>query len=173
MLPRVLTSRRSHDGWAEIPGHCRGAAPSPPAARRAAARTTGLRWPTAAGTLVLLWGCGAATDSLPADYRRVAVPHELLARQDARRRGRALFVQHCAICHGEAADGRGVRRNLSSRPSDFTDPNWRRQASPRWVFYVIREGLPGTAMAAWKGLDEDETWDLVAYVLSVADAGPP
>ncbi len=122
--------------------------------------------------LLLLAGCGTDTDALPAEYRQVTVPHELLARQEARLRGRALFLEHCAICHGEAADGRGVRRNLSSRPVDFTDPNWRRHASPRRVFYVIREGMSGTAMAAWKVLDEGETWALVAYVLSVAEAGP-
>lgn len=157
------------------PSHCRGAAPTPEplAPPRGAAKNPEVRWPAAAaGLLLLLCGCGAATEPLPADYRRVPVPNELLAQQDARQRGRALFVQHCAICHGETADGRGVRRNLSSRPTDFTDPNWRRHASPRRVFYVIREGMRGTAMAAWKGLDEDETWDLVAYVLSVADTGP-
>ncbi len=27
-------------------------------------------------------------------------------------------------------------------------------------------------MPAWKALSEEETWDLVAYVLSVAEMGP-
>jgi mono/diheme cytochrome c family protein len=43
--------------------------------------------------------------------------------------------------------------------------------TPERVFYVIREGMRGTPMAAWKVLGENETWDLVAYVLSVAEHG--
>jgi mono/diheme cytochrome c family protein len=35
------------------------------------------------------------------------------------------------------------------------------------VYFAIREGVHGTPMPAWKSLDEDATWDLVAYVLSV------
>jgi mono/diheme cytochrome c family protein len=43
---------------------------------------------------------------------------------------------------------------------------------PAYIYYIIREGKRGTAMPSWKVLDEDETWDLVAYVLSVADEAP-
>ena len=62
----------------------------------------------------------------------------------------------------------GRRRNLSSRPRDFTDPSWRGRSSPAEIYLVIRNGRRGTAMAGWKILDEEQTWDLVAYVLSVA-----
>jgi mono/diheme cytochrome c family protein len=65
-----------------------------------------------------------------------------------------------------------VRRNLSSRPQSFTDPNWRARTSPRQVYFVLREGVQGTAMPGWKTLNEDETWDLVAYLLQVASSGP-
>jgi mono/diheme cytochrome c family protein len=81
-------------------------------------------------------------------------------------------LRHCALCHGERADGRGVRRNLSSDPRDFTSPAWRRRTSPRQVYAVIRDGVQGTAMPAWRTLDEAATWDLVAYVLAVAEEGP-
>ena len=43
---------------------------------------------------------------------------------------------------------------------------------PAYIYYIIREGKRGTPMPSWKVLDEDETWDLVAYVLSVADEAP-
>jgi mono/diheme cytochrome c family protein len=91
---------------------------------------------------------------------------------EARARGRALFVQHCAICHGEGADGRGRRRySLSGPPADFTDPSWAERNTPARTFAVIRNGVPGTSMPAWKVLDEDQTWDLVAYLYSVAADG--
>jgi mono/diheme cytochrome c family protein len=121
--------------------------------------------PALATLPLALWAC---SDRPPA-ARSLPVPEERLASAVAQERGRRLFLSHCALCHGERADGVGLRRNLSSRPQDFTDPSWRRRRTPAEVYQVIREGRRGTAMAAWKNLDEDQTWDLVAYVLSVAE----
>jgi mono/diheme cytochrome c family protein len=73
------------------------------------------------------------------------------------------------LCHGVNADGRGDRHEgLSSPPRDFTGAAWRRSTSPRRVYFAIREGVHSTPMPAWKALDEDATWDLVAFVLSVS-----
>ena len=83
-------------------------------------------------------------------------------------RGRALYLAHCALCHGEEGDGRGVRRpGLARAPVDFTNPVWRRRQSPDRVFRVIREGVPGSDMPAWKQLEDGEVRALVAYVLSL------
>ena len=101
------------------------------------------------------------------------MPDAALASVEARNRGRALFLEHCALCHGAQADGRGVRREgLTSPPRDFTDPAWRLRTSPRRVFYTIREGARGTAMPAWAALSDSEVWDLVAYLRSVAGNRP-
>jgi high-affinity iron transporter len=125
----------------------------------------------AAGTLLLgLWACNPT--GLPAEYRNARVPEGSLRSAQARSRGRALFLEHCAICHGERADGRGPRHNLSQQAADFTNSAWRARMTPRRAFYVIREGVRGTPMPAWKILSEDQGWDLVAYVLSVAEQGP-
>ena len=122
-----------------------------------------------ATTLALSTLSGCRGSDLPPPYRDLAVPVERLASAEARQQGRALYLVSCALCHGERGDGNGVRQNLSSHPRDFTDPAWRRRMTPRRVFYVIHEGVQGTAMPAWKALDEGETWDLVAYVLSLAE----
>ncbi|MDH3744197.1 MAG: cytochrome c [Acidobacteriota bacterium] len=116
-----------------------------------------------------LFGCNANGSALPAEYRSIEVPRARLDSPGSRLEGRAIYLEHCALCHGERADGHGVRRNLSSRPVDFTDVAWRERTSARRVFFVVREGVRGTAMAGWKTLDEEETWDVVAYVLSVAE----
>ena len=113
--------------------------------------------------------CKGPDADLPEAYRRLAVPSARLESPEARERGRGLFLEHCALCHGDRADGRGVRRQgLSSQPRDFTDAAWRERTSPRRVFSVIREGSPGTAMPAWKALDEEQTWDLTAYLLAAS-----
>lgn len=122
---------------------------------------------------VLLAGlCGCSSESLPTEYRELTVPRERLASAEARAHGRQLYLRHCALCHGEQADGHGVRRNLSSRPQDFNDPAWRRRSTPERIFHTIREGVRGTAMPAWKTFEEDDTWDLVAYLLGIAEHGP-
>ena len=120
-------------------------------------------------TLLVFSGCDDERD-LPRDYRSLEVPQARLESAAARQRGRALFVEHCALCHGEHADGHGERREGFARPPrDFTSAAWRRGTAPRRVFFAIREGIRGTAMPAWKALDHEQTWDLVAYVLAVSE----
>jgi mono/diheme cytochrome c family protein len=124
--------------------------------------------------LAAMWlafsACRGGDGDLPEPYRSVAVPEERLRSTAAREHGRALYLQHCALCHGERADGRGVRQQaLSTPPRDFTDRAWRERTSPRRVFHVIREGAPGTPMPAWKALDEKDAWDLTAYLLAVGE----
>ena len=121
--------------------------------------------------LLALWlwlsACRGQDAELPGAYRTLRVPADRLASPEARERGRRLFAEHCALCHGEAADGRGARRaGLSRPPADLTDPAWRARTSPRRAYFTIREGVPGTAMPAWRSLGPEETWDLVAYVLA-------
>jgi mono/diheme cytochrome c family protein len=124
----------------------------------------------AAVLMCLVLGCADVDRNLPRPYRRIEVPAALLVSTDARARGFKLFVEYCALCHGERGDGRGVRREgLTAPPRDFTSREWRASTSPRRVFYAIREGLPGTSMPAWKALSEQDAWDLTAYVLSVGE----
>ncbi len=123
---------------------------------------------------MLMWlalpGCGGPDRDLPRPYRTLEVPEALLVSADARMRGGQLFREHCALCHGERGNGRGVRREgLTQPPRDFTDPVWRRSTSPRRVFFTIREGLSGTPMASWKSLSEQDAWKMTTYVLSLGE----
>lgn len=115
--------------------------------------------------------CKGADADLPPAYRKIPVPEDRLSSAAALEHGRALFLQHCALCHGVEGDGRGQRREGFARPPrDFTDVAWRRTVTPRRVFFAVREGIHGTAMPSWKTLPDDELWDLTAYVLSIAKA---
>lgn len=124
--------------------------------------------------LAAMWlafsACRGGDGDLPEPYRSVAVPEEQLRSAAAREHGRKLFLQNCALCHGDRADGRGVRHQaLSTPPRDFTDRAWRNRTSARRLFYVIREGSPGTAMPAWKSLEASDAWHLTAYLLAVGE----
>jgi len=118
--------------------------------------------------------CRGPDSDLPEAYRRLDVPEVLLRSPEARASGRKLFLANCVLCHGERSDGHGLRSaGFAKAPANFTDPGWRSGATARRVFFVIREGLHGTPMPSWKWLSEDETWELVAYVLSLGPTSSP
>jgi len=120
-----------------------------------------------------LSACNAEDTSSTIDYSAVEVPFERLSSDDARGRGRDLFRKKCALCHGVRADGNGVRREgLSGKPINFRNREWRANTTPRRVFEVLSEGKRGTSMPAWPTLSSEQKWELVAYVLSVAEDGP-
>lgn len=126
--------------------------------------------------MLMLWSALALSacsgPERSADQQAPRVPEARLASGEARERGRRLFLDHCALCHGERADGHGMRRNLSTPAADLTDPTWRASATAAGVFHTIREGVPGTPMASWKSLSVEETWDLVAYILHLDEEAP-
>jgi mono/diheme cytochrome c family protein len=120
-----------------------------------------------------LTACRGPDSDLPEAYRRMEVPTARLGSPEARSHGRALFVAYCALCHGERGDGHGQRSaGFTKAPANLTDPAWRRGATPRRVFFAIREGVHGTPMPSWKWLSESDTWDLVAYVLALGKTTP-
>lgn len=120
--------------------------------------------------VLVLSGCVSKDSGLPRPYRDLKVPETLLASAGARARGRRTFLRNCAICHGERADGNGIRsEGLNPKPVDFTSPAWRSGATPRRTFFVIRNGVTATAMPSWNTFSDEQTWELVAYLLSVGE----
>lgn len=84
----------------------------------------------------------------------------------AAERGRQLWQQDCAPCHGREGRGDGpVTASLKKQPKDLT-----RIASPPVLpdgvlAYRIANG--GEVMPAWKSvLSDSQIWDLVSYIRS-------
>lgn len=82
------------------------------------------------------------------------------------KQGESLFQKNCAFCH--AADG--TARNwigafLEPHPRDLTAPAFMRGMTKGRLANVIREGLPGTSMPAWKSvLNDADIQALTAYI---------
>jgi DMSO reductase family type II enzyme heme b subunit len=95
-----------------------------------------------------------------------------LAAQDTSR-GKAVYVQWCAGCHGETGGGDGTAAAaMLPRPRNFTGAIYkiRTTASGQLptdadLMRAIDEGLPGSAMPAWKSrLSGAERRDVMTYL---------
>lgn len=116
-----------------------------------------VRWAMLAS--LALWGCDAG----PRERSPAPAPDPA-----SLARGAALFAEHCVLCHGERADGRGPRRgSLSRPPADLRSPLWRASRDRDRVRQSIRDGIPGSDMPAWRRLGERAVDDLTGYVLSL------
>ncbi len=84
-------------------------------------------------------------------------------------RGRQLFVQDCATCHGVAGDGLGpAAANHFPQPANFK----LKQPDTALILKVLRDGIPGTAMPSWpQQLSAADRSVVAGYVRSLFD--PP
>lgn len=84
-------------------------------------------------------------------------------------RGKALYAQHCASCHGATGNGDGPQaRGLDPAPIAFTDVARARERSIFALYQVIEQGLDGTSMASFAELPPQDRWALAFYVGSLA-----
>jgi hypothetical protein len=67
--------------------------------------------------------------------------------------GQAIYNTHCVGCHGDAGSGGGIIGHLlSPEPRDFTDAVWMSKQTESYLFSIIREGKPNTAMPGFKDI---------------------
>jgi mono/diheme cytochrome c family protein len=85
-------------------------------------------------------------------------------------RGKALFAQRCAVCHGDSGKGDGVTaKALKPPPANLTAARF----DPRHLEHVLWTGVPGTAMPSQQDLTPVDRAALVAFVGSLAPEAPP
>ena len=107
----------------------------------------GLRW-----ALIRAYGLSVAPRSVPDPAR-----------------GAALFAANCAACHGAQGRGDGsAAKDLDPLPADFHDAARMAERSVYGLYNAITLGVPGTSMAPFAKLGEDERWALALYA---ADLG--
>jgi cytochrome c2 len=96
-----------------------------------------------------------------------SVAHDL----SAYRAGQAVFNTYCAGCHGISGNGSGtVGHLLSPEPRDFTDAAWMAKQTENYLFSVITDGKPNTAMPGFKTiLTPIERASVLRYIAYFAD----
>lgn len=99
-------------------------------------------------------------------YALHEIPPKVIGMTKRERRGERLFQKNCAFCHG--ADGTGknwIGQFLEPHPRNLRDPEFMQNLTRIRLRDVIRDGLPGTSMPAWKDVfSESDIGALIAYV---------
>jgi high-affinity iron transporter len=98
-------------------------------------------------------------------------PAVLPASSPSAKRGRALYADNCAACHGTtgAGDGPDTKR-LGLSPADFTSTTFMRRETPRDFFTMITMGRRKRGMPDWSSLDVQQRWDLIAWLWTLSSA---
>ena len=102
----------------------------------------------------------------PAKARAKANP--LASDPDAVAAGGNLFEQHCAECHGDAAEGSRKGPSLLAEPVQTAESGT--------LFWLLTNGVVRRGMPVWSKLPEPQRWQLVTYIKSLgkpADTAAP
>jgi len=114
-------------------------------------------------SLVLCAADGIWLAKVPNKDRQKQNPYH--AQPDAIAAGRNLFLDHCAYCHGEKAEGRGKKPSLRS----FTVQQGASEGELHWL---LVNGNLGRGMPSWSKLPDAQRWQLVVYIKSLGMAEP-
>ena len=73
----------------------------------------------------------------------------------------------CVTCHGRDGKGLGNIPGLRGKlPRNFTDKAWQADRTDGELFWILKNGSPGTDMASFVPLvlSEEEAWHVLLYV---------
>lgn len=125
--------------------------------------------PAATGFLIAI--CASATgmyalsvDAYPDTYRKPTVPYQT----PSVAAGAALFRDHCIRCHGEDAHGGGPDASrLPIPPADLTEPHTALHTAGD-IYWWLTHGKPPVMPGFASLLSEDDRWDLINYLRTLA-----
>ncbi len=101
------------------------------------------------------------TNALPSSSAAVQAGKELFLR--------AAQPVACVMCHGEQGDGKGVMGTaFVPSPRNFTCGAMMREIPDGQLFWIIKNGSPGTGMMSFSSLPDEQVWQLIHYIRSLA-----
>ncbi|MEM7828397.1 MAG: c-type cytochrome, partial [Candidatus Aenigmatarchaeota archaeon] len=82
------------------------------------------------------------------DHSKMKNPVKADAKSIAR--GKKIYEERCAMCHGVSGKGDGpAGKALNPPAADFTDDVWKHGSSDGEIFMVITEGVKNTGMSSF------------------------
>jgi mono/diheme cytochrome c family protein len=101
---------------------------------------------------------GAWLTNVPQRERERVNPYR--DQPDAVAAGRRIYLDHCAHCHGNDADGTKRRRSLKSA-------RVQQQATDGDLHWLLVNGNRGQGMPSWVKLGDPQIWQVICYVKSL------
>ncbi len=136
-----------------------------PAARQPTAETQAARSSDDGRSASVAADSASAADELPSPAKQPVT-------------GPELYAQHCAACHGEKGDGKGIAAAmLFPKPRDFRAGRFRLVSTTNTVptdedvRAVLVRGMPGSSMPPWPHLGEQKIGLLVGEVMRLRKVG--
>jgi mono/diheme cytochrome c family protein len=91
---------------------------------------------------------------------------------DVLAKGKAIFEGKgtCFTCHGNTGKGDGpAGAALDPSPRNFTNPEVNKVRTPGEMFWVVKNGSPGTGMISYNPamINDEEAWQVITYVRSL------
>jgi len=76
----------------------------------------------------------------------------------------------CIQCHGAKGEGNGkMAKGMKPNPRNFACKAMMQDIPDGQLFWVIKNGSKGTGMMGFKTLNDDQIWQLVAYIRQLAN----
>ena len=103
-----------------------------------------------------------------------ASENPLSANRSNRKAGRELYEElsdpSCVVCHGAEGEGNGqLATQFDPPPRNFACAQTIEGIPDGQLFWIIKNGSPGTAMPNFDYLSDEEIWQLVWYLRSMTD----
>jgi len=86
--------------------------------------------------------------------------------------GREFYSINCAVCHGQEADGTGIRAEImtEAKPRMLTNLDWQNTHDDLYMLRSIKYGVPGTAMTPWGDFTSSlQRMQLVIFIRSLTE----
>ena len=75
----------------------------------------------------------------------------------------------CKHCHGMKGDGKGpMASDIKPPPRDFTCAQTINGVPDGQLFWIIKNGSPGTEMPSFKQLEDEKIWQILLFVRQLA-----
>ena len=128
--------------------------------------------------LIVLWGSGITLAEVCPQERHVFqapdniynLINPLGNTPDVQAKGEKLYhwtakPLPCANCHGISGNAKGMMaRSMTPKPRNFSCKVMMKDIPDGQLFWIIRNGSAGTGMLPYNKLNDDQIWQLVAYI---------
>jgi mono/diheme cytochrome c family protein len=109
---------------------------------------------------------------VPPEYKSAHIPASAWTNPRLIARGKQIYTERCAVCHGDTGDGKGpAGLALPLKPPDLRDGKMIGEMTGNYWFWRVSEGgnaepfkSAGSTMPAWKDeLSVQDRWAVIVY----------